>query len=211
MNRNIIFFFQFFFVFEKIHFVLCFMSFISFQTRYTFIARISKKKIVVIMFCIRCARDQKKCRLFSLSRKYEKCVRVKKKCESSMSLINFDDIDKTINKLSREETKIEIALKIASDLMRLKLFKLKRFREQKRFSKEREQKMFDKNFDDVKKLKCLKAMKKVARKIVDLENLNDFFALDVLSSNAINWVFLKNSFNDENVIESSHNNFYWEH
>ena len=127
------------------------------------------------MFCTRCARDQKKCRLFSLSRKCERCVRIEKKCESSISLINFDDIDKAMNKLSREKTKIEIALKIASDLIRSKLFKLKRFREQKRFLKNREQKMFDKDFDDVKKLKRLKAIKKVAKKIVDLENLNNFF------------------------------------
>ena len=103
-----------------------------------------------------------------------------------MSLINFDDIDKTINKLSREETKIEIVLKIASDLIRSKLFKLKRLREQKRFLKDREQKMFDKNFDDVKELKRLNTMKKVAKKIVDLENLNDFFTFNALSSNAIN-------------------------
>ena len=46
--------------------------------------------------------------------------------------------------------------------------------------------MFDKDFDDVKKLKRLKTMKQVAKEIVDLENLNDFFALDALSSNAIN-------------------------
>ena len=83
--------------------------------------------------------------MFSLSRKCEKCVRVEKKCESLISLINFDDIDKTMNKLNREETKIEIALKIANNLIRSKLFKLKRFREQKRFLKDREQKMFDKN------------------------------------------------------------------
>ena len=111
-----------------------------------------------------------------------------------MSLINFDDIDKTMNKLSREKMKIEIALKIASDLIRSKLFKLKRFREQKRFLKNREQKMFDKDFDDVKKLKRLKTMKQVAKEIVDLENLNDFFAFDALSSNAINLIFFERFF-----------------
>ena len=102
---------------------------------YTFVVRIFKKEIVVMIFCTRCARDSKKCRLSSLSRKCEKCVRVEKKYESSMSLINFDDIDKAMNKLSREKIKIEIALKIANDLIRSKLFKLKRFREQKRFFK----------------------------------------------------------------------------
>ena len=94
-----------------------------------FVARIFKKEVIVIMFCTRCVRNQKKYRLSFKSRRCEKCVRVEKKCESSMSLINFDDIDKAINKLSREETKMEIALKIANDMIRSKLFKLKRFRE----------------------------------------------------------------------------------
>ena len=70
------------------------------------------------------------------------------------------------------------------------------------FFKNREQKMFDKNLDDVKKFKRLKTIKKVAKWIVDLENLNDFFAFDILSLNVINWIFLKNSFNDENVVKS---------
>ena len=103
-----------------------------------------------------------------------------------MSLINIDDINKTINKLNREKTKIKIVLKIANHLIRSKLFKLKRFRKQNRFLKDRKQKMFHENFNDVKKLKRLKTIKKVVKKIVDFENLNDFFVLDVLSSNAIN-------------------------
>ena len=76
--------------------------------------------------------------------------------------------------MNREKIKIKIVLKIANDLIRSKLFKLKRFREQKRVLKKRERKMFDKNFDDVKKLKRLKTMKKVAKKIVETQ-LIEFF------------------------------------
>ena len=62
-----------------------------------------------MMFCTRCARDQKKCRLFFLSRKCEKCIRVEKKYEFTKSMIHFDDIDKAMKKLKREKLKIEIA------------------------------------------------------------------------------------------------------
>ena len=85
------------------------MFFFKFQVRIAFVARIFQKKIVVIMFCIRCARNQKECRLSFLSRKCEKCIRVEKKCELAKSMIHFDDIDKTMTKLKREKLKIEIA------------------------------------------------------------------------------------------------------
>ena len=113
--------------------------------------------------------------------------------------------------MSREKTKIEIVLKIAltiaNDLMRSKLFKLKRFREQKRFLKNREQKMFDKNFDDVKKLKRLKTMKKVAKKIVDLGKFERFlcFRCFIVKRNQLS--FFKSFFFDNNNVVKSFQNF----
>ena len=120
-------------------------------------------------------------------------------------MIHFDNIDKAMKKLKREKLKIEVAWKIANEFARSKLSKLKRFREQKRFLKEREQKMFNNALNDVKELKRLKESKKIFEMIVDFENLNNFFASSVLSFDAINWIFFKNSFDDESVVKSFDN------
>ena len=190
---------------EEIHSLSCFMFFFKSQARLVLVARVFKKKIDVMMFCTRCARDQKKCHLSFLSRKCEKCIRVEKKCEFTKSMIHFDNIDKTIKKLKREKLKIEVAWEIANELARSKLSKLKRLREQKCFLKEREQKMFDNALNDIKELKRLKELKKTFEMIVDFENLNDFFASSVLSFDATNWISLENSFDNENVVESFDN------
>ena len=120
-------------------------------------------------------------------------------------MIHFDDIDKAMKKLKREKLKIEIAWEIANELARSKLSKLKRLREQKRFLKEREQKMFDNALNDVKELKRLEKLKKTFEMIVDFENLNDFFVSSVLSFDATNWISFENSFDDESVLKSFDN------
>ena len=115
------------------------------------------------MSCFRCARAQKKYRLLFLSKNCVECIRIEKKCESNESIVYFARIDKALEKLNREKLKIETAweaaneqTRVASEQARFKLVKLKRLRQQRRFLKEREQKMFDKGLDDVEKLKRLK-------------------------------------------------------
>ena len=62
-------------------------------------------------------------------------------------------------------------------MTRSKQLKLKRFREQKRFLKKREQTMFDKSLNNVKQLKRLKKLKKIdeiEQKIDEMFFLNKF-------------------------------------
>ena len=74
--------------------------------------------------------------------------------------MNFDVIDRVMAKLKHEELKTKASWKATNELARTQQTKLKRLRKQKRFLKEREQRMFDKNLFDVEELKRLKGMKK---------------------------------------------------
>ena len=67
------------------------------------------KDVVVMIFCLRCARAQKKYRLSFLSKKCVEYIRTEKKCESIKSIIYFIKIDKALKKLNRKELKIEVA------------------------------------------------------------------------------------------------------
>ena len=69
-------------------------------------------------------------------------------------------------------------------MTRSKQSKLKRFREQKRFLKEREQTMFDKSLNDMKQLKRLKKLKKIdeiEQKIDEIFSLNKLLDSKILS------------------------------
>ena len=124
---------------------------------------------------------------FSLFKKCAKCICVNKRCNSTISMINFFDIDKIFEKLKREKSKIETIWKIVIELVRIKLVKFKRFRQQKKFFKNREQKMFNKSLNNVKKLKRLKFLKILNQiEIALIVFLNDFF-----NSNAFSRFFFR--------------------
>ena len=79
----------------------------------------------------------------SLSRKCAECVRKGKKCQPAEPVVNFSRIDKAIEKLEREELKIEAALdtataqaEAANNIARAKQNKLRRLRQQRKFLKE---------------------------------------------------------------------------
>ena len=136
------------------------------------------------MICFRCVRNQKKCRFF-LFKKCAKYIRIDKKYEFAIFKINFFDIDKIITKFEKNELKIEIVWEIANELTRSKQSKLKRFREQKRFLKKREQTMFDKSLNNVKQLKRLKKLKKIdeiEQKIDEMFFLNKLFDSNIFST-----------------------------
>ena len=135
------------------------MFFRKFQNHIVFVDRISFKKLIIMMICIRCVYSQKKCRFFLLFKKCTKCIRIDKRCNSTISMINFFDIDKVLEKLKREKSKIETTWKVVIELVRIKFVKFKRFRQQKIFFKNREQKMFNKDLNDVKKLKRFEFLK----------------------------------------------------
>ena len=130
--------------------------------------------------CQRCVVRQLECRLSSLFKKCAKCIRTKKKCESIVSMMNFDAIDRAMAKLKEEKMKVKATQLIATKQLRISFVKLQRLKKQKRFLREKEQKMFDKEFFDVKELKRLKGLEQA----INLKQLlffatcfNDFVAL----------------------------------
>ena len=70
--------------------------------------------------------------------------------------MNFDVIDRALTKLEEKKMKMKTTQLIAIEQLRTSFVKLQRLKKQKRFLREKEQKMFDKKLFDVKKLKRLK-------------------------------------------------------
>ena len=120
-----------------------------------------------------------------------------------MSIINFSDIDKALEKLKREELKTEAVWEAVNEIARAKLVKLKRLRQQKKFFKDREQKMFDKDLNDVEELKRLKSLKNFDHTEVALAAssfLDEFFTSDALAR------FLFDSSDETSVVFDSSSN-----
>ena len=65
-----------------------------------------------------------------------------------------------MEKLKREEIETEVLQAIATEQIRVSQAKLQRLRKQKRFLKEREQKMFDKGLNNVEELERLEELEK---------------------------------------------------
>ena len=71
-------------------------------------------------------------------------------------MMNFDAINRALAKLEEEEMKVKATQLIATKQLRTSFVKLQRLKKQKRFLRDKEQKMFDKKFSNVKELKRLK-------------------------------------------------------
>ena len=154
---------------------------------YTLVCR---KKILLSWWFVFVAFVIKKISFF-LFKKCAKCIRVNKKCEFAIFKINFFDIDKIMTRLEKKKLKNKIVWKIANELTRSKQLKLKRFREQKRFLKKREQTMFDKSLNNVKQLKRLKKLKKIdeiEQKIDEMFFLNKFLDSKFFFTNIFDWL-----------------------
>lgn len=67
------------------------------------IDRVNKRDLIAMIACTRCATKQKECRISSLFKKYDECIKLNHQCESIKLMMNFDVIDKTIKKLEREK------------------------------------------------------------------------------------------------------------
>ena len=148
--------------------------------------RVKFKGVVTMMSCQRCALRQLKCRLSFLSKKCAKCIRTKKKCESIISMMNFDVINRVLTKLEKEKMKMKAIQMIATKQLRTFFVKLQRLKKQKRFLRERKQKMFDKKLFDVKKLKRLKGLEQaiVLKRIISIATcFNDFAMLFLIDLN----------------------------
>ena len=159
---------------------------LMFSRRDQLYCRVKSKGVVTMMFCQRCVLRQLKCRLSFLFKKCAKCIRTKKKCESITSMMNFDAIDRALAKLEEEEMKVKAIQLIATKQLRASFVKLQRLKKQKRFLREKEQKMFDKKFFDVKKMKRLKGLEQaiILKRIISIVIcFDDFTTLSSIDLN----------------------------
>ena len=155
--------------------------------------RVQSKGVKVMVACQRCALRQLECRLSSLSQKYAECVRTGKKCEFVASMVNFDAIDRALAKLEEKEMKVEATQLVATKQLRVSFAKLQRLKKQKRFLREKEQKMFDKELFDVKELKRLEVLEQaiaLERIISTATCLDDLFTSSLFGSNWSNSLVL---------------------
>ena len=154
----------------------CFMS----SRREQLYRRVKFKGVTTMMFCQRCVSRQLKCCLSSLFKKCAKCIRTRKRCESIVLVMNFDAIDRALAKLEEEELKMKAIQLIATKQLRTFFVKLQRLKKQKRFLREKEQKMFDKELSNVKELKRLKDLEQTTtlKQLLSFAiYFNDFVAL----------------------------------
>ena len=99
--------------------------------------------------------------------------------------MNFDAIDRALAKLEKEKMKMKATQLIATKQLRVSFTKLQRLKKQKRFLREKKQKMFDKKLFDVKKLKRLKsleqaiALKRIISIVTRFDDLATLFSIDL--------------------------------
>ena len=145
--------------------------------------------------CVRCARSQKECRLSSLSKECSECIRSGRNCQPAEPVVHFDGIDHAMAKLEKEEEETEAAMDAAMELLSSKKQKLKRIRAQRRFLKDREQKLFDRGLSDVEELERMEEMEKAKEVETSLGSnpaVNDSGDLFALSPGTLSWI--ENSF-----------------
>ena len=103
-------------------------------------------------------------------------------------MVNFDAIDRALTKLEEEELKVEATQLAATKQLRTSFAKLQRLKKQKRFLREKEQKMFDKELSNVKELERLKGLEQATTLEQLLSFAICFSDLAALSSNALGWL-----------------------
>ena len=99
--------------------------------------------------------------------------------------MNFGAFDRALAKLEEKKIKMKAIQLIVTKQLRTSFVKLQRLKKQKRFLREKKQKMFDKKFFDVKKLKRLKnlkqaiALKRIISIAICFDNLLTLFSIDL--------------------------------
>ena len=152
-----------------------------------------------MMFCRRCEGKGLECKLFFLSSKCFRCVAVGEKCQTAEPTpIDFSRLDRAMERLEQKELKAETILnaaaeqsRIAVEQIRLSRAKLRRLQKQKKFFKNREKKLFDKNLSDVEEFERLKKFEKaneVQRVAEAAFFVNDFFTFEAFFSGSLSWL-----------------------
>ena len=175
------------------------MSFTQFHNRVFFSARIDQNGEIAMMFCRRCERKGLKCKLSFLSSKCFRCVAAEEKCQAvEPTPTDFSRLDRAMERLEQKELKAETILnaaaeqfRIAAEQIRLSRAKLRRLQKQKKFLKNREKKLFDKNLSNVEKFERLKKLEKIneiQRVAEAASSVNDFLTFEALSSGSLSWL-----------------------
>ena len=102
--------------------------------------------------------------------------------------MNFDAIDRALTKLEEKEMKVEATQLAATEQLRTSFAKLQRLKKQKRFLRDKEQKMFDKEFSNVKELKRLKDLEQTIALKQLLSFVICFNDLVATFSSALSWL-----------------------
>ena len=175
------------------------MSFTQFHNRVSLSARIDQNGEIAMMSCRRCEEKGLKCKLSSLSSKCFRCVAAEEKCQTAEPTpTDFFRLDRAMKRLEQKELKAEIILnaaaeqfRIAVEQIRLSRIKLRRLQKQKKFLKDREKKLFDKNLSDVEEFERLKKFEKtneVQRAAEAAFFVNDFFTFEILFLGSLSWL-----------------------
>ena len=104
-----------------------------------------------------------------MSSKYSRCVVAEKKCQIVESTsIDFFKFDRVIKRLKQKKLNAEVVLNVAVEQFQIAIeqiqfsrTKLRRLQKQKKFLKNREKKLFDKNLSNVEKFERLKKFEKI--------------------------------------------------
>ena len=175
------------------------MSFTQFHNRVSLSARIDQNGEIVMMFCRRCEKKGLKCKLFFLFSKCSRCVAVEEKCQAvEPTSTDFSKLDRAMKRLEQKKLKTETILnaaaeqfRIAVEQIRLSRIKLRRLQKQKKFLKNREKKLFDKNLSDVEEFERLKKLEKaneVQRAAEAAFFVNDFFTFEAFFPGSLFWL-----------------------
>ena len=92
-------------------------------------------------------------------------------------VMNFNVIDKIMIKFEKEKLKVKITQTIIVKQFKIFQFRLQRLRKQKRFFRDKKQKLFDKNLFNVEKLKRLKNLKRIFKMKKKFFFINSFMNL----------------------------------
>ena len=168
-----------------------------------------------MMFCRRCEKKSFECKLSSLFSKCSRCVVAKKKCQVVESTsIDFSKFDRAIKRLKQKELNAETVLnaaveqfRIAVEQIRFSRAKLRCLQKQKKFFKNREKKLFDKNLSNVEEFERLKKFEKIneIQRVVETAFfVNDFFTFEIFFLESLSWL---DQFVVDEIFEKISDNF----
>ena len=168
------------------------MFFEQIVNRIALSARIAKSDDIAIMSCRRCESREWDCKLSFLFSKCSACVLAATKCEAAeIASLDFAIINRAMKRLKKKELKTKTIFDAAVEQICISRTKLRRLRKQKKFFKNREKKLFDKNLSNVEEFERLKELEKVKKiqRVVEIAFfVNDFFTFEVFFSESLFWL-----------------------